>query len=162
MKIDPAEIPSEGLEVRESCEPGPMALEQDDVKFCSPLALDCKFRKAGSDVFCAGSFAALVKLTCARCANEFTNDLRGKFSFEFPGKGNETTLDLTDDIRQEVLLGYPLKSLCRSDCKGLCPVCGQNLNEGDCGHKAKPIDHSLSKLKDWMKKKNGSTKEKTL
>lgn len=157
MKIDPSQIPSEGLEVREICEPGLMALEQDEVKFCSPLALDCKFTKTGSDVFCSGCFDAKVKLTCARCANEFTTDLRGKFSFEYPGKGSETTLDLSDDVRQEVLLGYPLKPLCRSDCKGLCSVCGQNLNERDCGHKAKPIDRSLCKLKDWLEKKDGST-----
>ena len=37
-------------------------------------------------------------------------------------------------VFDEVLVNWPTKVLCKVDCKGLCPVCGQNLNEGDCGH----------------------------
>jgi uncharacterized protein len=41
-------------------------------------------------------------------------------------------IDLNPDIREEIILVYPIKPLCSIDCKGLCPKCGKNLNEGKC------------------------------
>lgn len=42
-------------------------------------------------------------------------------------------LDITDDIRQAILLAVPLKLICRDDCRGLCPHCGTNWNTAMCG-----------------------------
>ena len=42
------------------------------------------------------------------------------------------TIDLDQDIKEEIILDYPIKPLCNPDCKGLCPKCGKNLNEGGC------------------------------
>jgi uncharacterized protein len=68
----------------------------------------------------------------------------------FDGK----TIDLDPVIREQVLLALPVTVLCRDDCKGLCPSCGQELNERDCGHgKDKEVDVRLAKLKD-IKLKN--------
>ena len=63
----------------------------------------------------------------------------------FDGK----TIDLDPIVREQVLLALPVTVLCREDCKGLCPRCGQDLNEKDCGHSGhKEIDVRLAKLKD--------------
>jgi uncharacterized protein len=68
----------------------------------------------------------------------------------FDGK----TIDLDPIVREQVLLALPVTVLCRDDCKGLCPTCGQDLNEKDCGHSEKhEIDVRLAKLKD-IKLKN--------
>jgi len=68
----------------------------------------------------------------------------------FDGK----TIDLDPIVREQVLLALPVSVVCRDDCKGLCPKCGQNLNERDCGHGAeKEIDPRLARLKD-LKLKN--------
>lgn len=68
----------------------------------------------------------------------------------FDGK----TIDLDPIVREQVLLALPVTVLCREDCKGLCPTCGQDLNEKDCGHsEKKDIDVRLLKLKD-IKLKN--------
>lgn len=68
----------------------------------------------------------------------------------FDGK----TIDLDPIVREQVLLALPVTVLCREDCKGLCSVCGQDLNEQDCGHgKVKEVDVRLAKLKD-IKLKN--------
>ena len=40
---------------------------------------------------------------------------------------------MTDAIREDILIVFPQSCLCSEDCRGLCPVCGANLNEGDCG-----------------------------
>jgi uncharacterized protein len=46
---------------------------------------------------------------------------------------------LEEALREQVLLALPLKAVCREDCKGLCPHCGKNLNEGQCSC-AEPVD----------------------
>ncbi len=62
---------------------------------------------------------------------------------------NGKTIDLDPVVREQVLLALPVSVLCREDCKGLCTVCGQELNEKDCGHSGqKPVDARLAKLKD--------------
>jgi uncharacterized protein len=68
----------------------------------------------------------------------------------FDGK----TIDLDPVVREQVLLALPVSVVCSEDCKGLCSTCGQDLNEGDCGHgKTKDVDVRLAKLKD-IKLKN--------
>lgn len=47
-------------------------------------------------------------------------------------------LDLSEVLRQDVLLALPMHVLCREECRGLCPVCGQNLNQGSCGCTPEP------------------------
>lgn len=68
----------------------------------------------------------------------------------FDGK----TIDLDPILREQVLLALPVTVLCRSECKGLCATCGQDLNEADCGHgQEREVDVRLAKLKD-IKLKN--------
>ena len=55
-------------------------------------------------------------------------------------------LDLADLTMADILLELPYKSLCREDCRGLCPTCGKNLNEGLCGCTHKSVDPRLAVL----------------
>ena len=55
-------------------------------------------------------------------------------------------LDLTEAVRQYALTAIPISTVCRPECAGLCSVCGQNLNEKQCGHKTKEIDPRWAKL----------------
>jgi len=48
---------------------------------------------------------------------------------------DQNMLDVSDDLRQEIILTYPVKCLCREDCQGLCPACGKNLNSETCSCK---------------------------
>jgi uncharacterized protein len=61
----------------------------------------------------------------------------------FDGK----VIDLEPIVREQVLLSLPMSTVCREDCKGLCPQCGQNLNEKACGCEAKFVDPRLAALK---------------
>jgi uncharacterized protein len=47
-------------------------------------------------------------------------------------------LDLEEILRQDALLAAPVHPLCRADCRGLCPTCGKNLNEGPCDCRPEP------------------------
>ena len=55
-------------------------------------------------------------------------------------------LNLDDLVLADILLELPYKSLCREDCRGLCPLCGKNLNEGLCGCNRKSVDPRLAIL----------------
>lgn len=72
-----------------------------------------------------------LSLACARCLERYEMDVRPFFDVETPT--TEEYLDVDDDIRQNLLLALPAKPLCSPSCKGLCVVCGKNLNKGACG-----------------------------
>jgi uncharacterized protein len=60
----------------------------------------------------------------------------------------QTVIDLADDVRQTLLLAFPLKNVCREECRGLCSRCGKNLNEGSCDCKETLVDGRWDKLKE--------------
>ena len=59
-------------------------------------------------------------------------------------------LDLADLTMADILLELPYKSLCREDCRGLCPLCGKNLNEGLCGCTHQSVDPRLEVLRQLL------------
>ena len=61
------------------------------------------------------------------------------------------TFDLDEIIREELILNMDMTVLCSEDCKGLCPRCGKNLNEGDCGCDRTEVDPRLAKLTQLLK-----------
>jgi uncharacterized protein len=97
----------------------------------------------------------LVPATAKRAENDETEDdpkaeRAGSFDLadvdqeQFEGK----TIDLDPILREQVLLALPISVVCREDCRGLCAVCGQNLNETECGCERKVPDPRLAALKD--------------
>jgi len=70
------------------------------------------------------------------------------------GYYQKSGLVLEEIVREQVLLSIPARTLCRQDCKGLCPRCGQNLNSGTCACETVPADPrwtALSDLRSRMK-----------
>lgn len=62
-------------------------------------------------------------------------------------------IDLSSLVRDTILAAQPLSKLCKPDCKGLCAVCGADLNEGDCGCDRSVLDPRLAALRDlWQQK----------
>ena len=105
--------------------------------------------KKGRKIEIKGEVDFSVALVCARClieaVRQFSEELNSIF---LPGIATEIEelsyedvrtvfykeeeIDILPIIRDAVLLSIPIKPLCREDCKGLCPICGKNLNEGAC------------------------------
>lgn len=59
-------------------------------------------------------------------------------------------LDLTEIVRQALMLALPMVPVCRNNCKGLCPNCGKNWNDGDCDCKTEELDPRLAALRDLL------------
>jgi uncharacterized protein len=94
-----------------------------------------------------GDFQAQVELECVRCLTEFGQHIHSTFNelYAFKYKGvTESGLLVPEDgninlgplVREYLLLEVPISPLCKSDCKGLCTVCGADLNVEPCEHQA--------------------------
>jgi uncharacterized protein len=59
-------------------------------------------------------------------------------------------IDLAPLLREYALLEIPISPTCKPDCKGLCPACGENRNETDCGHSNRESDSPFSVLKNLL------------
>ncbi len=126
-----------------------------------------------------GRASLKVMIPCDRCLDDvevpleldFTEKIPvpGEDSPENPDEGQERDdedgssfapdyylegyhLDVDKLLFGEALLSWPSRVLCKEDCKGLCPVCGQNLNHGDCGCERKALDPRMAKVLDVFSK----------
>jgi len=78
---------------------------------------------------------APLTMRCGRCLLDFKETLNKKLRFNYMADKLKPIIDLNLEIREELILDYPIKPLCRADCKGLCLRCGRNLNDGLCSCK---------------------------
>ena len=120
-----------------------------------------RFSRTPQGLVLQGDFKAETQLECVRCLDPFTQPLQWSvtelYAFE---KRNMTEsgllvpddgqIDLEPLLREYALLEFPISPVCRPDCKGLCPVCGENLNRSDCGHRP-GLDSPFSALQDLLK-----------
>jgi uncharacterized protein len=108
-------------------------------------------------------FHTQIDLECVRCLTDFQQTLAFNFTELYAFSQRYVTdsgllmpetgiIDLSPVIREYVLLEIPISPLCRPDCKGLCPICGNNLNESTCFHEEESGDPRLASLKSLLKK----------
>ncbi len=105
-------------------------------------------------VLAKGQFTTELETECVRCLEPFhlTLNLPMEEMFTFSPAADpvyfidEGWLDLRQPLREQILLTLPMHSLCRPECKGLCPTCGHNLNEGPCDCGTEEIDPRLADL----------------
>lgn len=133
----------------------------------------------GKKVLVEGTVKITARLKCSRCLKEVVCPLDVAFTDELnPAEetGDEEEKELTEKeldlslysndevdiselIKEQVLLALPMKPLCRPDCLGICVRCGQDLNESLCGCMAEETDPrlaSLSKFKELIKDRGTS------
>jgi uncharacterized protein len=116
-----------------------------------------------------GNLAVTVNAPCDRCLETAEVGIRKSFDLvympaeeqksggeaEVDEKGVEigyyegSGLELNDALREVVLLALPMQMVCSETCKGICPACGQNRNQQDCGCHPVPLDDRWSKLRDF-------------
>lgn len=150
MRIDLEKIPPEGLNIQEQEATSILAVEEKDIEFKVPVNVSVSVNLTSGTLLVQGKLETKVGLVCGRCLNKFQELLVNKdFSFDLDVRG-QTEVDITENIREGVVILLPIKPLCKPDCRGLCPKCGQNLNEKDCGCDRRPEDirwKGLDKLK---------------
>lgn len=133
MKIKINDILEEGLTLLEELDPAGMGLGVQDVVFERPLRLTATFQRERQTVLVEAQVEGDMEQVCGRCLERCGRPYRNRFGLDYT-IGQDPFLDITDDVRQEILLSYPVRFLCKEDCRGLCPQCGTNLNERSCTH----------------------------
>ena len=133
MKIHVNRVPEDGLRERERYDPAPLDMERGDIHLPEPFDVEAFITKSRRELMVKVQIRCPLRFTCARCLGEFTATLTpsGVFSYTV---SSAQVVDITNDVRQEIMLAYPIVPLCKSDCKGLCASCGQDLNTETCRH----------------------------
>lgn len=145
LKLSLAAVDRGEVRIQEQVPPEHPMFEGLGVELSRPLDVDLTARSVGDDVFVRGTLRTTVRLACRRCLSPVEQDVDETVDLLFaeageedadgevyalPARGDE--LDLTEAVREQVLLDLPEFALCGEECRGLCPTCGTNLNEGAC------------------------------
>ncbi|GAB7388100.1 DUF177 domain-containing protein [Bacillaceae bacterium] len=131
-----------------------------EISAVSPIAFHGDASRIGGLVTVDGTIEGELTLRCSRCLKEFVYPLKIKFAEEFAEKEGELAPDGDSDVNlvpddefelapyveEAVLLHTPFIPVCEEACKGLCPECGADRNEGDCGCRIERIDPRLADL----------------
>ena len=133
----------------------------DPVKFVGPGKLSGTYVYDGQTFRVDAEAEASYETTCARCGKPMVETLAFSFTEHFvrsvyktpddelyPYEGEK--LDLSEAIFDNLLLEMPMTTVCSESCKGLCPICGADLNLGQCGCLNSKIDARLSALESLL------------
>lgn len=107
---------------------------EDDLMFNAqdPIVYDLVAHKVSAGALITGKASTRLTGACGRCLAPAEITLTTDDLQLFIEIGDEEIVDITEDIRAELLINLPANLLCSDDCRGLCPVCGCNLNNDDC------------------------------
>jgi uncharacterized protein len=182
--ITPLQLVDEPLQIDEVIPSG--TLDHADIRQVTPLPvkgiadLIVERHSASShinDIRLRAGFEGGFEILCARCVEPVSVPLSCDFDLIFRpedadadageraitpdeteiGYYQESGLSLEDVVREQVLLSLPSRTLCQPDCKGLCPRCGQNLNQAKCSCDQAPADprwNALAGLADKLELKH--------
>jgi uncharacterized protein len=138
----------------------PSILLEDEVTL-EPLTGSFQAIRNSKGIYITGQLNSKTETECARCLTPVLlpiqielDDLFYHPAHEAPegefAVGEDGFIDLAPLVRELSLLELPMQHFCREDCKGLCPNCGKNLNEGACECPADDTDPRLSILRDLL------------
>ncbi len=167
MKIIVSKIPDEGVEIHSietahSLGVSPLDLILDDV-----VQIDAMVNRKERVFFVDGTIRTTLHLTCSRCAGEFSYPVNTSFYCQEQPFSNYNTdveavlhkgdldidhytgdeVELNNIFREQVILSMPMHPLCKRDCRGLCPKCGQNQNMINCDCRDEEEESPFSVIK---------------
>jgi uncharacterized protein len=134
MKIDVVKLKENRIEnFKESLTPASLDLDITAVvRYIGSIDISTDAKKEMSLVFTNTHFSAKAEFTCSRCLKQYVDVIEKDLQIQYPLEGFKKFIDITEDIREEIILDHPVVFLCKPDCRGLCFKCGQDLNQGQC------------------------------
>ncbi len=142
----------------------------EDLKVIGPIIGHVRLRRINQGLLADGWVDLTLEFECTRCLKQFEQQMHVPFEERFyptldvvtgvaltpPDDGEDAfpidahhLIDLTETVRQHVLLDIPMVTLCKEDCAGLCPQCGKDLNQGPCTCQPE-VDARLSVLQSLL------------
>jgi len=148
-----------GTSLTLSLDTGPQTVGELEIRF---LRGTLRAIRVQGGILVQGSVDTQLELSCVRCLEAYTMPvtLDVEEIFRLPDTSpipdqpyamtSDGAIDLTPLLRELTWIAIPLKPICRPDCKGLCPHCGANLNQGTCDCQKKEIDPRWALLQDLL------------
>ncbi|MCH4239980.1 MAG: DUF177 domain-containing protein [Oscillospiraceae bacterium] len=130
--------------------------------FVSPVEVNGTVTTHGGFATMEAEVSFDFSIPCDRCTSQINKRFTYRFSHilvealsneedaddgQYVILQDDGSLDVDKLLQEDILLELPTKFLCKPDCKGICPICGKNLNEGPCGCSQHQIDPRLEVLK---------------
>jgi len=150
---------------------GNIDLQDEDFSLKELIAFNVAVIFTENALTLMGNFKTKVELPCSRCLESFILHLEGDIQEKFKELSsieeqeevileeqlpeeflNGEPFNLDSILRDNLILTLPLKPLCSEECRGLCPVCGENLNVNTCNCEKEVIDPRLEDLKKFFEK----------
>jgi len=170
--IEIERLTTDSLHVEHVYGVGDLPFRHEDAVLEAPVAADFVLTHKGKDLRATGAIQTAIRYQCSRCLKEFARPLHAGFDLLYlpqadwkkdqeielryedmeVGYYDGISLDVDLMILEQIELTMPMKFTCREDCKGLCPSCGEDLNEGSCHCRSGEADSRLSVLSDIRKK----------
>jgi uncharacterized protein len=168
MKIDLKDLEEDSSSLSFRTAPGELELGFEGADFAEPVEVELNIRKSGDSYFCTGVARTETNLECSRCLELYSHPLKAKLDFlvklgkeiieiEYPDQAGQIVsqgkqfVAIDNLVKEAILLNLPFKPLCSEECRGLCSVCGVNLNVSSCRCKKEKLDPRWEKLKDFLK-----------
>ena len=133
LTIDVARLDRDGEAVEGVLDDAVLDLHDEYLRPFAGIRYRLTVQLAGRELLARGELEQDFEAVCSRCGADFD------FTVTVPDfltslETDEKTefADLTDELRQSIILALPTDPVCRADCRGVCPTCGKNLNEGPC------------------------------
>lgn len=151
MLIDIERLPKEGLTLSKDFEFLSEDLVEESAVFLQPAHADVVIKKVGDEISIKGRITACLSFVCSRCLSPYQFPVDSAFDLVFLLEELEEakdeldeddidqsiyyggSVDLAEVILEQLNLTFPVKPLCSADCEGLCAVCGQIRQAGQCG-----------------------------
>ena len=147
--------------------PGELVIEDDRLRLLHLPIVSGEIHRAGRRLKVKGTVAAQVQVECDRCLKFVALPVDSKFKLEYVTPEDyqaQHAVELTEDdldsavfdgeeididelVAEELLLAVPAHVLCNDNCKGICPVCGEDRNRLDCGCETAEVDPRWAGLK---------------
>ena len=139
---------------------GDEVLGADGAVFTTPVSLEGEVIKEQDIYYVEGTGSVGICMPCSRCLEPVELSVDFKLNEKFGNNAGDDeeietfsgdSIDLSSAVMRNILAVMPMKVVCSDDCKGLCPVCGQNLNVKDCGCDTTYVDPRFESLRSLLK-----------
>jgi uncharacterized protein len=136
-------------------------LNRDNIRLSGPVQVWGHIKPNQDLYLVTGQVTVDAQLECARCLKEFEYRIEAPFEQKYSENGEQDDIlmirgdeiDIERPVIESIILALPVKALCSQDCRGICPRCGKDLNEGDCGCDRDDYDPRLAALKELLEQK---------
>jgi len=167
VRITVEELELHPIVISKTYSPARLDYHGAEFRQIAPLQVDAVAQLSGSEIQIRGRLGTTLEACCDRCLGSVNIPLKRDFDLfyrpvstiaraeevELPEDELEVGffsgggIELADVITEQVILSVPMKVVCQAECRGLCPVCGTNLNLKQCGCQPKVEGSPFSSLK---------------